>query len=136
VTDPDADLSPLDPLGDVGRAGPHEDRAEDRGEDRGEVDLVVVLLRFSASDAARLLGVLAKYVVLSRNQPGCRNIDLVMSATRPGHIVVIEKWETAASQQAHFDSLEMVEMAAACRGLLSGPPDIDLFDPVSAHDLL
>jgi hypothetical protein len=30
----------------------------------------------------------------------------------------------------------MVEMAEACRGLLSAPPDIDLWDGPSAHDLI
>jgi hypothetical protein len=29
----------------------------------------------------------------------------------------------------------MVQMAEACRGLLQGPPDIDLLEGVSAHDL-
>jgi hypothetical protein len=30
----------------------------------------------------------------------------------------------------------MVDMAAACAGLLVGPPEIELWDGVSAHDLL
>jgi hypothetical protein len=29
----------------------------------------------------------------------------------------------------------MVDMAQACTGLLAEPPQIDLFDPISAHDL-
>jgi hypothetical protein len=29
----------------------------------------------------------------------------------------------------------MVEMAEACRGLLEQPPEIDLLDAISAHDL-
>jgi hypothetical protein len=29
----------------------------------------------------------------------------------------------------------MVEMAQACSGLLSSPPDIDLLEGISAHDL-
>jgi hypothetical protein len=29
----------------------------------------------------------------------------------------------------------MIEMAEACRGLLTGPPQIDLFEGISAHDL-
>jgi hypothetical protein len=29
----------------------------------------------------------------------------------------------------------MVEMAESCAGLLAGPPDIDLLDAVSAHDV-
>ena len=104
------------------------------------VDLTVVTLAFDAraaddGSAERLLGVLAKYVVLSRGQPGCRNIDLCASRTEPGRFLVIEKWETPAAQRAHFDSPEMVEMAKACSGLVAHRPAIDLLDGISAHDL-
>ena len=90
---------------------------------------------FQASDADRLLAVLAKYVVVSRGAPGCRNIDLCASATQDDRYLVIEKWESPEAQRAHFDSPEMVEMAESCRGLVSAPPDIDLFEGISAHDL-
>jgi len=90
---------------------------------------------FRASEPERLLGVLAKYVVVSRGAPGCRNIDLCASAAGDDRYLVIEKWESPSAQRAHFDSAEMVEMAESCRGLLAGPPDIDLFDGVSAHDV-
>jgi len=95
----------------------------------------VVTMVFQASDPDRLLGVLAKYVVVSRGAPGCRNIDLCASATKDGHYLVIEKWESPDAQRAHFDAPEMVEMAENCRSLLSAPPEIDLFDGISAHDL-
>ena len=36
---------------------------------------------------------------------------------------------------ARQHSPEMVEMAEACVGLLAAPPDIDLLDGISAHDL-
>ena len=102
-----------------------------------DVEIVVVTMAFDATpptdDALRRL--LAKYVVLARDEPGCRNIDLVASATRPERYLVIEKWESPQAQRDHFDSPEMVEMAEACRGLLTGPPDIDLLEPISAHDL-
>ena len=39
------------------------------------------------------------------------------------------------AQRIHFDSDVMIEMAQACGGLLTGPPDIDLWDGPSAHDL-
>ena len=100
-----------------------------------EVALTVVTMSFQASDADRLLGVLAKYVVVSRGVPGCRNIDLCASATREGRYLVIEKWDSPDAQRAHFDSPEMVEMAESCRGLLAGPPEIALYDGISAHDL-
>jgi quinol monooxygenase YgiN len=48
---------------------------------------------------------------------------------------VIQKWDSPAAQKAHFDSPEMVEMAEACTGLLTQPPQIDLLEGLSAHDL-
>jgi quinol monooxygenase YgiN len=90
---------------------------------------------FDSADPVRLQSVLAKYVVLSRGQPGCRNIDLCASATNPGRFVIIEKWESPEAQRTHFDSQEMVEMARGCEGLLASPPQIDLLEGISAHDL-
>ena len=100
-----------------------------------DIDLTIVTLRFDAADPDRLQGVLSKYVVLTRNHEGCRNVDLCISVTTPTRFLVIEKWESPAAQQAHFDSADTVEMAEACRGLLTAPPDIDLLEPISAHDL-
>ena len=100
-----------------------------------EVQLTVVTMTFEATEPERLAGVLSRYVVLSRSHPGCRNIDLCASMTRPGRYVIIQKWASPEAQRAHFDSADMVEMAEACRGLLTTPPDIDLLEPISAHDL-
>jgi quinol monooxygenase YgiN len=105
----------------------------------GEVEVTLVTMVFETGgdeDAAgRLLGVLAKYVVVSRQQPGCRNIDLCQSVTTPGRYVVIEKWASPEAQRAHFDSPEMVDMARSCQGLVARKPDIDLLEGLSAHDL-
>src|ERR1700730_16333463 len=100
-----------------------------------EVELTIVTIVFNAAQPDRLTAVLSKYVVLSRQQAGCRNIDLCASVTTPGRFVIIEKWETPAAQRAHFDPTGMVEMAAACAGLLTRPPDVDLLEGLSAHDL-
>jgi quinol monooxygenase YgiN len=95
----------------------------------------MVTMAFDATDPARLQAVLARYVVLSRGHAGCRNIDLALSTTHPDRFVVVQKWETSAHQRAHFDSDDMVEMARSCEGLLASPPQIDLLEPISAHDL-
>lgn len=100
-----------------------------------EVELTIVTMVFDAAQPDPLQSVLAKYVVLSRGHEGCRNIDLCASATTPGRFVIIEKWETPDAQRAHFDSADMVEMARACNGLLATPPQIDLLEGISAHDL-
>jgi quinol monooxygenase YgiN len=100
-----------------------------------EPELTIVTLQFDAAEPERLQAVLAKYVVLTRGHHGCRNVDLCASVTVPGRFVVVEKWESPEAQQRHFDSPDMVEMARACTGLLSGPPAIDLLASISAHDL-
>ena len=100
-----------------------------------DAEITLVTMRFQATDAEKLLGVLSKYVVLSRQQPGSRNIDLTASVTNPGRFVVIQKWDSPESQQEHFNSAEMVEMAQACVGILAEPPEIDLLEGLSAHDL-
>jgi quinol monooxygenase YgiN len=100
-----------------------------------ELELTIVTMRFDAADPAALLAILSKYVVLTRMQPGCRNVDLCGSVTAPGRYLVIQKWDSPDAQRMHFDSPEMVEMAESCHGVLAGPPDIDLWDGASAHDL-
>ena len=100
------------------------------------MDLILVTMVFDALQPERLQSILAKYVVVSRGHPGCRNIDLCASATSPGRFVVIEKWDSPEAQRTHFDSPEMVEMAKACQGLLASPPQIDLLEAISAHDLI
>jgi quinol monooxygenase YgiN len=103
----------------------------------GEVDieLVVVTMRFDAAEPASLMAVLAKYVVLTRMQPGCRNVDLVASITHPDRVLVVQKWDSPSAQRAHFDSEVMVDMAKSGAGLLTQAPDIDLWESISAHDL-
>ena len=101
-----------------------------------EIELTIVTLTFDTSDPERLASVLSKYVVLSRQQHGCRNIDLCASVLNPGRFVIVEKWDSPAAQRAHFDSQEMVEMAKSCEGLLLLPPQIDLLEAISAHDLI
>jgi quinol monooxygenase YgiN len=103
-----------------------------------EVDLAVVAGVFEAlSGREQELGaVLARYVVLSRGHPGCRNIDLVASLTEPGKFLVYEKWESLDDQRAHMASADMTEMAAAAVPLLARRPELGLFAGVSAHDIV
>ena len=102
-----------------------------------DLELAVIIGSFEARTGrqAELAGVLAKYVVLTRRQAHCRNVDLVASSSRPGRLVVIEKWESSDDARAHLDAPETVEMATAARDMLAGPPDLDLYESISAQDL-
>jgi quinol monooxygenase YgiN len=103
----------------------------------GDVEVVVLTAAFTARPECErdLAAVLARYVVLARGEPGCRNVDLLSSATESGRFVVIEKWESAGDARAHLDTELMTGMAAAAVPLLAASPAIDLLDTISAHDL-
>lgn len=103
-----------------------------------DVTLAVVAGVFDARPGAeaQLGAVLAHYVVLSRTSPGCRNIDLVASLTTPGRFLVYEKWENADYQRDHLTSAVTEELATAAMPLLAGPPELGLFEAISAHDLI
>jgi quinol monooxygenase YgiN len=106
----------------------------------GEADVEIAVL--TASFASRpgaeesLLAALSRYVVLTRHEPACRNVDLVASVTQAGRFLVIEKWESAAAVKAHLDSPLMAQMAQAAIASIATKPEIDLYDSISAHDLM
>ena len=103
-----------------------------------DLTLAIVAGVFDARPGAEaeLGAVLAHYVVLSRSSPGCRNIDLVTSLTTPGRFLVYEKWESPEFQRDHLTSAVTEQMASAALPLLAGPPDLGLFEAISAHDLM
>ena len=98
-------------------------------------EVTLVTMSFDVADDATFLEAAARYVVLTRRQDGCRNVDLAASATVPGRYVVIQKWASPGAQRAHFDHPETVAFAEACRRCLREPPTLDLLHGLSAHDL-
>ncbi len=104
-------------------------------EQADEIEPIMVTMEFRTDTHDELLDVLSKYVVLCRSEAGCRNVDLVASITTPGRFLIVQKWESEEHQATHFESSTMVEMATACTGLLTEPPNIDLHEAVTMHDL-
>ena len=103
--------------------------------ENGEIELAIVTMTFDAADMGSLVAILSKYIVLTRMEQGCRNVDMIVSDTRPNRILIIEKWESPEAQQRHFDGKTMVEMAQSCTGILTSAPEIDMWQSMSAHDL-
>jgi quinol monooxygenase YgiN len=104
----------------------------------GDLEVAVLTAGFTAQPdrVDELAAVLARYVVLTRRAPSCRNVDLLASATESGRFLVIEKWDSAGDARAHLDTELMTDMAQAAVPLLAGRPQIDLLDTISAHDLI
>jgi quinol monooxygenase YgiN len=102
-----------------------------------EPEIALLTASFDARPGAEeaLLAALSRYVVLTRHEPACRNVDLVASVTQAGRFLLVEKWESAAAVQLHLDSPLMAEMARAAIDSITKKPAIDLYDPISAYDL-
>lgn len=114
------------------------ERAKPEGAaDDAEVELAIVAGVFHARSGyeERLAATLARYVVLSRMEDGCRNIDLVASMTVRGLFMVWEKWESHSHRQAHFEGTAARRLAGEVADLVAEPPQFDVFDAISAHDL-
>jgi quinol monooxygenase YgiN len=102
-----------------------------------DVEIAMLTAVFDARPGVEdeLAATLARYVVMTRHEPACRNVDLVSSLTHGGRLTIIEKWDSAADVQAHLDSALMTEMAREALPSLAAKPEIDLHDTISAHDL-
>ena len=102
-----------------------------------DVEVAVLTAAFTARPEreADLAAVLSRYVVLTRGEPGCRNVDLLVSATESGQFLVIQKWDSPEAARAHLDTELMTGMAEAAVPLLAQKPTMDLLDTISAHDL-
>jgi len=100
-----------------------------------EITVVAGTFRARSGNEAELAAILARYVVLTRNVVGCRNVDLVVAAAEPSRFLMIEKWDDADAQRDHLNGEVMVTMATDAVPLLAGPPELDLYDAVSAYDL-
>jgi quinol monooxygenase YgiN len=102
-----------------------------------DVEIAVFIGSFTAKPGAEgaLAAILSRYVVLTRHEATCRNVDLITSLTRPGRFVVVEKWDSADDVQDHLNSALMTDMAREAIPSLAGQPELDLFDTISAHDL-
>jgi quinol monooxygenase YgiN len=103
-----------------------------------DVEIAVLTATFDAREGAEeaLAATLARYVVMTRREPDCRNVDLAASVTHAGRLLVIEKWVSAEAAQVHLSSELMTDMANEAIPLLAHKPELDLYDSISAHDLL
>jgi quinol monooxygenase YgiN len=120
-----------------GSSGSGPETAADTTDGTAEPEVCLVIGTYAARPGAEqaLAGVLARYTVVTRTDPGCRNVDLTGSMLHPGRFVIVEKWIDADAQRRHYDGPVMVEMAEAAVPLLVAPPELDLTLGISAHDL-
>ena len=102
-----------------------------------DIEIAILTASFTAlaGEEGSLAAALARYVVMTRHEPGCRNVDLVISSTKTGCFLIIQKWESDDLLRKHLDSDVMVSMAREVMPFVTGKPELDLWDSISAHDL-
>ena len=100
-----------------------------------EVAILTASFEALAGEEELLAAALARYIVMARHEPGCRNVDLVISSTKSGCFLVIQKWDSDALARDHLSSELMTSMAREVVPLIADKPDLDLWDSISAHDL-
>ena len=99
---------------------------------------IVGISGFGGGEAMRLVASHPSFELIyaaGEGSAGSRLMDRFPGVPAKLAALVIEKWESAAAQRPHLDAPVAVEMARACEGLLTGPPAVDLWEPVSAHDV-
>src|SRR5438270_12809480 len=104
-------------------------RACERVPDDLEIAMLTAIFDARPGAEEALAATLARYVVLTRHEPGCRNIDLVSSLTHGGRLVIIEKWDSADAVQAHLDSELMAGMSREALPELAAKTFLTLYVP-------
>ena len=114
----------------------HTDFESHNGADP-DLEISILTATFDAKQdlIVALASILARYTVMTRHEPGCRNVDLVVSTTATARFLVIQKWDNDTAARAHLDAPVMADMAREAIPLLTTQPTIDLYDSISAHDL-
>lgn len=101
-----------------------------------EIQTWIVVGRFDAADRVEdLAAALARYVVVSRGETGCLNIDLAADPGDTQKLLVIEKWDSLDAARRHLDGPAAAAMATAVRACVTRSPTMELYVGVSAHDL-
>jgi quinol monooxygenase YgiN len=96
-------------------------------EKRMTVDTALrVLARAKAKPdhTARVRDILSALVEPTRREPGCLAYELLQNGSDPTDFVFVEKWASAAAEQAHFATPHVSTALQQLVGLLVTEPEI------------
>lgn len=65
---------------------------------------------------------------LSQKEPGCERYDFFQSPDDVARIVFVEEWTTRHDLEVHFQQAAFKEFFATMQPLMSGPPEIRIFE--------
>lgn len=73
---------------------------------------------------AQVREILTALVDVTRREPGCLSYELLQNHADKTEFVVVERWASAAAEQAHFMTPHLLAALQQLSGLLTSEPQI------------
>ena len=85
---------------------------------------VIARAKANAEHVAQVREILSALVEPTRRESGCLNYELLQNSSDPADFVFVEKWASAAEEQAHFSTPHVSIALQRLVGLLTAEPEI------------
>ncbi len=85
---------------------------------------VIARVRAKTEHVAQVWDILSALVDPTRRESGCLSYELLQNSSDPTDFLFVEKWATAAAEQAHFETPHIITALQQLSGLLAAEPDI------------
>lgn len=92
---------------------------------------VIAILKAKPGKEAALRAELLALVPITRQEQGCINYDLHVSAENPGHFAFHENWASRQHLDDHLARPHLVALAAQGAELFAEPPQITTWDRIA-----
>jgi quinol monooxygenase YgiN len=85
---------------------------------------VIARVRAKTEHVAQVRKILSTLVEPTRRESGCLSYELLQNGSDPTDFVFVEKWASAAAEQAHFATPHVSVALQQVVGLLAAEPEI------------
>ncbi|THJ17894.1 MAG: antibiotic biosynthesis monooxygenase [Nitrospira sp. CG24B] len=85
---------------------------------------VIARVRAKTEHVAQVREILSALVEPTRRESGCLSYELLQNGSDPADFVFVEKWASAAAEQAHFATPHVSVVLQQVVGLLAAEPEI------------
>ncbi|HBH78934.1 MAG TPA: antibiotic biosynthesis monooxygenase [Nitrospira sp.] len=91
---------------------------------------VIARVKAKPDQVAQVREILTALVDATRREPGCLSYELLQSHADTTEFVFIERWASAAAEQAHFVTPHLLTTLQQLTGLLASEPQISRYSVV------
>lgn len=85
---------------------------------------VIARVRAKTEHVAQVREILSLLVEPTRRESGCLSYELLQDSSDPADFVFVEKWASAAAEQAHFATPHVSSVLQQLVGCLADEPEI------------